>query len=134
MVDVLDKERQVLDPGIAKLLDDDTETNKTADDEQLVFCASCSHLLASGAAAIEVNGSHLHHCTNPHGFTFNVRCFSQALGCSISGQPEAADSWFGGHTWRYASCAQCTAHLGWLFEQQDHFFYGLIKERIQTDG
>ena len=134
MVDVLDEERQALDPGIAKILDSDVEGDDEANDKRLIFCAACSHLLAAQAAAIEVNGAHLHHCENPHGYAFNVRCFAQALGCSISGQPEAADSWFPGYTWRYANCGECTTHLGWLFEDSEHFFYGLVKERIQTEG
>ena len=79
-------------------------------------------------------GQHAHTCVNPHGFAFDVRCYAQALGCSLSGQPEAADSWFAGYTWRFANCAQCSQHLGWLFEQTDHFFYGLIKDHVQTEG
>lgn len=131
MVDVLDKDRQGLDPAIANILEAERADKQQAADDW-IFCAGCSHPIARPSAAIEIAGQHTHLCVNPHGFAFTVRCFEQALGSSISGQPEAADSWFAGYTWRYANCANCATHLGWLFEEPGHFFYGLIKERIQT--
>ncbi len=129
MVDVIDKQRQELDPAIKRMLDDGKN------DRSFVFCAACSAVLGHSKDAININGSHQHFCTNPHGIDFNVRCYSDALGCAISGQPTAADSWFAGYSWRFATCSDCNTHLGWLFENSsNNHFYGLIRERIQIDA
>lgn len=128
MVDVIDKERQGLNPALKSLLEKSSESGK-----DLVYCAQCSHVLARAQDAATVQGSHHHFCTNPYGIDFNVCCYSQALGCAISGQPTGADSWFAGYTWRFATCSECNVHLGWLFEIADSHFYGLVRERIQLD-
>jgi len=132
MVDSIEQERQALDPKLRALLEDDATTDKN----NLLFCVQCSTAIGRTSDAIDVNGAHQHFCTNPHGIDFDVCCYSQALGCNISGQPTGADSWFPGYTWRFATCSGCNVHLGWLFERaagQDHF-YGLVRERIQTES
>lgn len=128
MIDVPDKERQALDPKLRELL-------KDADDPEdgFVFCASCSHVVAKSSDRMEVSGTFIHHLTNPHGFRFRVGCFSEALGCALSGTPEAADSWFAGFCWRIASCEQCQSHLGWYFDRSEQYFYGLILDNVQSD-
>jgi len=128
MIDVLDKERQALDPKLKDLLQE-----SEGSDGGFVYCALCSHVIARQADRIEVNGAHAHLLTNPHGFRFNVGCFSNALGCAISGDREAADSWFEGFCWRICSCEECHAHLGWYFDRGEHYFYGLILSNVQTD-
>jgi hypothetical protein len=130
MIDVRDKPRQAtLDPKLKELLDDDTEAKKG-----FVYCGLCSHVVSHIEQRIEVNGSHDHNFVNPYGVEFHVGCFDEALGCAISGQPTAADTWFPGFRWRLASCEECTTHLGWLFANADAYtFYGLILDRIQTD-
>lgn len=132
MVDVIDKDRQALHPTLRSLLD-----KEAAPDNKFVYCIRCSHLLARAGDAIKVSGHHQHFCTNPYGIDFDVCCYRQALGCTISGQPTGADSWFPGYTWRFATCTGCEAHLGWLFETTQvispEHFYGLIAERIQID-
>ena len=130
MIDVADKQRQGLHPDLAKLLESD-DTDK----HDYVFCAACSNVLGQQRDAIEVGGVHEHWCTNPYGFSFHIGCFSAAPGCSISGAPNAADSWFAGYTWRLASCSSCQQHIGWLFEASGHTdsFFGLILDRSQTD-
>jgi len=72
------------------------------------------------------------------GYLFHIGCFSEALGCSIAGTPEAADSWFMGFQWRIAACSECQRHLGWYFDRvtpgsETDFFYGLILDRIQHE-
>ena len=119
-----------LDPKLKSMLELEDK-----DDKNFIYCAQCSNVITSVAEKISVAGNHAHHLTNPHGFEFNVGCFQQALGCDISGQPEAADSWFMGYVWRYASCAQCHIHLGWYFTQSsgDNAFYGLILDNLQEE-
>lgn len=126
MVNVVDKERQALDPKLREILE-----REKAEDKDYLYCGMCSNVITRGADRIEANGSHDHVLTNPHGFEFHLACFSEALGCSISGQRTAADTWFPGFEWRLATCAECQQHLGWYFDKSDQFFYGLIVDRLQ---
>jgi hypothetical protein len=128
MINVLDKERQALDPKLKELLQ---ESEKPA--EGFIYCARCSHVIARQSDRIEINGAHARTLANPHGFRFRVGCFSTALGCAISGVREAADSWFAGYCWRIASCEECRTHLGWYFDRADDYFYGLILDNVQSD-
>ena len=99
-----------------------------------IYCAMCSSVIGRVTDKIEINGAFDHHCTNPHGVSFHLGCFSQALGCALSGQRMAADTWFPGFRWRIASCGECQAHLGWYFDRaESDYFYGLILNRIQYE-
>ena len=128
MSDVADKRRQGLDPALKEIV----ERSSVAPGE-LIYCGTCSHVVARKADRIAVNGSHAHDCVNPYGIRFHVGCFAEALGCTLSGEPTAADSWFPGFFWRLATCAECRAHLGWYFDSADRYFYGLIVDRIQDE-
>jgi hypothetical protein len=128
MIDVVDKQRQGLDPALREIVE-----HATAEPGELVYCGTCSHVVARKTDRIAVNGSHTHDFTNPYGIRFHVGCFAEALGCSISGTPTAADSWFAGFFWRLATCAECHTHLGWYFDQADRYFYGLILDRVQQE-
>ena len=133
MIDVVDKERQALDPKLQDLLEREEEEAR-----DFIYCGTCSTVIGKNGDRIEVNGSHDHRFTNPYGYLFHIGCFSEALGCSIAGTPEAADSWFMGFQWRIAACGECQRHLGWYFDRvapgaESEFFYGLILERIQYE-
>ena len=133
MIDVVVKERQALDPQLHSLLDQEEEEAK-----DFIYCATCSTVIGRNVDRIEVNGSHDHRFTNPYGFLFHIGCYRDALGCSIAGAPEAADSWFLGFQWRMAACGECQRHLGWYFDgvtpgAENDFFYGLILNRIQHE-
>lgn len=129
MPEVIDKERQGLDPALGRILERQEEAPK-----DYIYCAACSTVIGRSGDRIEVNGSHDHNFVNPHGLHFHLGCFREALGCDISGPPQAADSWFMGFLWRIASCGDCKRHLGWYFDRQDQrYFYGLILDRIQYD-
>lgn len=130
MSEVKDPDVSTLDPALKEMLE-----IAEPKDKNFIYCATCSNVISQTSERIEVNGHHAHHFINPHGFEFDIGCFAQALGCDISGSPEAADSWFMGHVWRLASCAQCHAHLGWYFSRPsgDNSFYGLILNAIQED-
>ena len=125
MVDVLDKERQGLDPKLKEIVEDT--------DRRFIYCSICSNVIARPSDRIEVGGSHHHQFTNPFHVRFHVGCFAQALGCGISGERSAADTWFPGFEWRHAACGECHTHLGWYFDRADEYFYGLILDRIQDD-
>ncbi len=130
MSEVKDPPASTLDPKLKSLLDLPAQSEK-----DYIYCAACSHVITYASEKTEVNGAHSHYCVNPHGFEFNVGCFANALGCDISGHPEAADSWFMGYVWRLASCGQCRVHLGWYFSAAagEHYFYGLILDKIQSE-
>jgi len=131
MIDVPTKERQAqtgLDSKLKEIVEDEANDRRS-----FVYCAMCSNVLARAEDRIEVSGSHAHQFTNPFDVEFHIGCYSDALGCSISGQRVAADTWFPGFQWRYAHCSECHRHLGWYFDQAEVFFYGLILDRIQHD-
>ncbi len=130
MIDVVDKPRQgTLDPKLEALLDDETHPKKG-----YVYCAVCSHVVSHIDQRIEVGGSHEHDFVNPYGFRFHIGCYADALGCALSGEPVAADTWFPGFKWRHATCEECRQHLGWYFANAaESSFYGLVTDRIQTD-
>ncbi len=130
MIDVVDKARQgILDPALKRALADETRAKKG-----YVYCATCSHVVSHIDHRLEVAGTHEHHFVNPHGFHFDVACYREALGCIVSGSPQAADTWFAGYHWRHAQCEECRMHLGWFFANADnHGFFGLIVDKIQTD-
>ncbi len=119
-----------LHPALLAILELDS-----ANDKNFVYCSVCSHVLTRRGAQIEMQGSFDHQFSNPHGFRFHVGCFANALGCDISGAPQAADSWFMGYAWRLATCGGCHQHLGWYFTRGRnlHFFYGLILDRVQIE-
>jgi len=127
MTDVVDKTVQGLDPRLKDLLDEE-EINP----RDLVYCSACAQPVARKSDVISINGSHTHLCTNPYGIRFRVGCYAEALGCDLSGQPTAADTWFPGFCWRLASCSGCRTHLGWYFDSAETYFYGLIVDRIRS--
>lgn len=130
MTEVKNPDQSILDPKLKSMLE-----IQTPKDKNFIYCSACSNVIASPADRISVNGSHDHHFMNPHGFEFHLGCFAEALGCDISGNGEAADSWFMGFVWRLATCAQCHTHLGWYFSRPggETYFYGLILANIQEE-
>lgn len=126
MIDVLDKERQGLDPKLEEIVG-----REPVERRDLVLCANCGHSIARQPDRIEVGDGFGHYFTNPYGVEYHVGCYADAPGCAISGAPMAADSWFPGFRWRLASCSACQQHLGWYFDQPDTFFYGLILDHLR---
>ncbi len=128
MVKVDEKPVQRLYPQLQKILDREQEREPN----DYVLCDRCEHVLTQRSQAIEVNGSHTHICVNPHGFEFHLGSYAEALGCGISGARTHADTWFAGYKWRFATCEACQQHLGWYFDCSEHYFYGLIFDRIRS--
>ena len=96
-----------------------------------LICGTCGHSITTSQNRIAVAGSHIHRCMNRAGFLFELGCFDEAPGCNVTGEKDDDYSWFPGYTWRYALCAQCQSHLGWLFENDDVFF-GLVNNRLRS--
>jgi hypothetical protein len=121
--------RQALDPALQRILQ-----QVPAPGPELLLCAACGTAITSVAARTVAGGSHEHHFTNPFGIRFHVGCFAAAPGCSVTGPPHHADTWFAGHVWRIATCGDCNTHLGWWFEHASRAdvagFHGLILPRL----
>jgi hypothetical protein len=98
--------------------------------EKPLICSNCSAPITSGKEAVSVNGSHEHAFFNPAGIAFEIRCFKQAPGCLVQGDPTTEFSWFAGYRWQYATCGNCLTHLGWFFLSGNNSFFGLISDRV----
>lgn len=99
--------------------------------ERRLLCAECGHMITRPEEAVAVNGAHEHVFTNPVGLRFHIGCFRTAPGCSDVGELTLEHTWFPGHRWCIALCAQCRAHLGWRFEGETAF-YGLVLVRLRA--
>ncbi|MFQ6021766.1 MAG: cereblon family protein [Acidiferrobacterales bacterium] len=108
------------------------KVENSAKEERRLFCASCRNAITSQDDRISVQGGQEHTFTNPHGYMFHIGCFHHSRGCAHVGDATSAWSWFRGFTWRIALCANCNAHLGWLFQAPDEQFHGLILNRLTS--
>ena len=116
-------------------------TSESTDDSDLLerepawlVCVQCRNRVTRPELAREVQGRFHHVCTNPHGFTFDLGCYSEAPGARPLGPAYAADSWFRGYVWKVAACGGCRAHLGWRFSSGEFAFWGLIRDQLAAEG
>lgn len=98
--------------------------------EDCIRCSQCRAVITSVSRAIHSHGSHEHTFFNPYGIVFQIGCFSRAIGCFTHGRYTGEFCWFAGHTWCFASCAQCFTHLGWHFKGDGNSFFGLILSKL----
>jgi hypothetical protein len=102
--------------------------------EGRLLCLACGYPITSLRERITAGGAHEHTFANPGGYVFRIGCFGRAPGCVQAGQPTLEHTWFAGHTWRYALCGGCRAHLGWAFRGGQSGFFGLILDRLLEAG
>lgn len=95
------------------------------DTSTAISCQRCGAELTRSDRRIQVAGAHQHRVANPGGFAFTIACFDTAAGCIAAHTASDEASWFSGYTWQRAFCRGCTWHVGWLFRQKNHVFYGL---------
>lgn len=100
--------------------------------DEAVRCRFCGHTITSRRKATQVGGAHEHTFRNPSGYSFHLKCFSDAPGSLRVGGATAADSWFAGYEWCYAVCGECHEHLGWWYVAVagGESFAGLIATRL----
>ena len=110
----------------------ESSTERRRDDR--IRCARCRAVVTTAALAVERGGSHEHTFRNPAGYSWTLRCFSDAGGCTSAGSFTPEASWFAGYQWCYATCASCGRHLGWWFVGSAPSFVGLIVARITSGG
>ncbi|MCP3899517.1 MAG: hypothetical protein GY707_07385 [Desulfobacteraceae bacterium] len=106
------------------------KTSDINDNEKNIFCYNCSSIITNQSFQISKNDSHKHTFPNPHGIVFEIGCFKEAFGCSVSPESSNEFSWFSGYNWSIATCHNCNNHLGWLFTSSSNSFFGLILEKI----
>jgi hypothetical protein len=95
-----------------------------------IRCAQCTQVVTAGALAVERGGAHEHTFRNPAGYSWTIRCFRDAQGCTSAGPLTAEASWFAGYQWSHALCSTCGRHLGWWFVGSGPSFVALIARRI----
>ena len=95
-----------------------------------LVCRRCGALVTTEAARIVRRDHHLHTRINPHGYVFELGCFSEAPGAVASGEPTLEFTWFEGLAWRMAGCRACGTHLGWRYDGEGDAFWGLVLDRL----
>ena len=109
------------------------EKKEEEEEERLLLCKNCKNKITSLNNSIEVRGQYKHTFSNPHGFIFEIVCFSLADGCVNQGMLTMEFTWFKGFGWRFALCSNCRIHLGWLYQSgRKKSFYGLISDSLIT--
>ena len=111
-------------------LQPESDSKEKEKKENPLICRHCSTAITTNRLAISINGQHEHAFFNPAGIAFEIRCFRQAPGCLVQGDPTTEFSWFDGYSWQYATCSNCLAHLGWFFSSEGNSFFGLIAGKI----
>ncbi len=102
-----------------------------ADTGRWYACAHCHAHIAPADAAIAINGSAEHQCTNPQGVAFRVLCLADAPGATQVGVATLADTFFPPWAWAFALCRTCSAHLGWHYSAIGNVsFWGLIRDHL----
>ena len=101
-------------------------------DAPTLRCAACGHRITDAGYRTAVGGAHEHTFVNPAGIVHHLGCFVAAPGCVYRGPTESAFTWFPGHTWQIAICAQCRCHVGWIFRCAGAQFHGLILAALRS--
>jgi hypothetical protein len=98
--------------------------------EPVIVCAACYFAVTDPSRQIRVHDSFSHVFANPYGQVFEIGCFSKARGCRQNSIPSEEFSWFSGYAWQVGICRGCNSHLGWIFSNHNHLFYGLILDKL----
>lgn len=98
--------------------------------EKNICCAFCMHPVTKPENQTTMNGAFRHVFANPHGYVYEIGCFSYAPGCRPSSTSSSEFSWFSGYSWQIGVCELCASHLGWRFSSEANVFYGLILDKL----
>jgi len=122
-------DKQAVDPTLRAAIAT-VEAEKEKEPQRTLNCRHCDHPITRPEARIPVNEQHTHVFTNPHGMTFRIGCFREALGATRCGESTDFWSWFPGYRWQVVVCGSCQLHLGWHFAADHNEFHGLILNRL----
>ncbi len=100
------------------------------EERHFVLCRYCGNRITTMEHIISVDGQHTHTFTNQQGITYEVGCFSSAIGCVIYGNPTLELTWFDDFCWSLALCSSCLFHMGWHYKSEEESFFGLILDRL----
>ncbi|MBU1342634.1 MAG: hypothetical protein KKE44_22745 [Proteobacteria bacterium] len=106
------------------------ETKTISQEEKIIVCSYCNNPITDPSKQLIVNNSFRHIFANPHGYVFEIGCFSEAGGCTKASDSSSEFSWFAGFSWQIGICNACSTHLGWVFASDAKRFYGLILEKL----
>jgi hypothetical protein len=118
---------------MGELAKPEVESTGRAEDGTL-YCVSCGTAITHQAARCDINGAHLHTCTNPLGVIYRIGCFANVRNVTASGEPTEAHTWFAGRAWEVVACNGCGGHLGWRFSGSGAAFFGLIMGALTESG
>lgn len=111
-----------------------TAEEEETKEEKGIICRFCKNVITTPEQIIQMSGHYRHIFTNPVGVTYEIGCFSTAMGCVRFGEPTDEFTWFPGFLWSYALCSKCYTHLGWYYQSGTNGFYGLILENLIENG
>ena len=106
------------------------ETKTLPNNEEIIVCAFCNYPITDPSKQIIIHHTFRHIFANPHGYVFEIGCFSDAMGCRPVSNPSTDFSWFMGYSWQTCICSQCSTHIGWYFSSKSNHFWGLILEKL----
>lgn len=118
------------DKTVEKVVTRENEEDLKPEPEEVILCAQCRNQVTLPDQAMEMDGAHEHHFSNPKGVEFHIGCFKEAEGCASLGERSAYWTWFPGYQWQISVCRKCQNHLGWVFTSSSDGFYGLILDRL----
>ena len=116
--------KQSVDPSTLE------KTDSQSKEDEIIICAACRTGITDPDRQIIINNSFLHTFVNPHGYVFEIGCFSNARGVRPASISSNEFSWFVGYSWEIGVCHNCSTHLGWIFSSGSDLFFGLILEKL----
>jgi hypothetical protein len=111
------------------------EARSPAEDERRFLCRACESMITDGKALFCMRASTVEQVfPNPFGQMRVIVTVRWAQSIALDGEATSDFTWFAGYSWRIAYCAQCRAHLGWIYEATadatPRSFYGLLLEAL----
>jgi len=106
------------------------EAKKLSKDKEIIVCAFCHNHIADPSKQIAIHQSFRHIFANPHGYVFEIGCFSDVINCCPASTLSNEFPWFIGYSWQIGICTRCSTHLGWYFSSESNSFWGLILEKL----
>ena len=104
---------------------------KLKEGREIFLCRLCKARVTTSWEKMKMHGRHIHDFVNPAGFTFRIRCFSDAPGAAGIGISTMEFTWFPGFAWKMAVCRGCGTHLGWTYSSENgKVFWGLIARNL----
>jgi hypothetical protein len=117
----------------------DSDAAARDETERHLRCRSCGAKVADPRSLFAASEGRVRHVfANPSGKVYEILTLLVAKGLLLYGSPTLEFTWFPGHAWRVALCAQCGTHLGWSFEAASQSatppsFFGLLTSELVED-